>query len=151
MIVPVDGLRGIVARYGALEVRGEEIVSPRDWEARWIVKVAHPALPRPLRVNRDIASPLREALDACLALGDGYRIVQAGCHAVRAKRGNSAHLSVHAWGLAVDLNADANPRGLPMRKDLPDGWIREFESRGWVWGGRFPTPDPMHFQVVRGY
>jgi hypothetical protein len=52
---------------------------------------------------------------------------------------------LHAWGLAVDLNARANPFGGRSRQD--PRLVRIMERHGFSWGGDFPTrPDPMHFE-----
>jgi D-alanyl-D-alanine carboxypeptidase len=55
-----------------------------------------------------------------------------------------ATLSRHAWGLAVDLNASDNPYGGPSRQD--PRLVEIMEAHGFVFGGRWPTPDPMHFE-----
>ena len=101
-------------------------------------------------LNKDIENPLRDALTACLALNDGYCIQHLGCFAPRAKRGHPDQMSLHSWGIAVDINADQNPRGNPMVRDIPDAWVHAFEAVGWTWGGRFPTADPMHLQFASG-
>jgi D-alanyl-D-alanine carboxypeptidase-like protein len=68
----------------------------------------------------------------------------AGCYAPRRIRPGGA-LSLHAWGLAVDLNARANPFGGRSRQDRR--LVRVMERHGFTWGGEFPTtPDPMHFE-----
>jgi hypothetical protein len=68
----------------------------------------------------------------------------AGCYAPRRIRPGGA-LSLHAWGLAVDLNARANPFGGRSRQDRR--LVRVMERHGFTWGGDFPTtPDPMHFE-----
>jgi hypothetical protein len=68
----------------------------------------------------------------------------AGCYAPRRIRPGGA-LSLHAWGLAVDLNAQANPAGGRSRQDRR--LVRVMERHGFTWGGDFPTlPDPMHFE-----
>lgn len=68
----------------------------------------------------------------------------AGCFAPRRIRPGGA-LSLHAWGLAVDLNARANPFGGRSRQD--PRLVRIMERHGFSWGGDFPTrPDPMHFE-----
>lgn len=145
------GLQGILDRYGAITVQNGQIVAPHGWEARWMTRFQHRLIPGTLYVNRDIVQPLADALDACAATGVAYQIRQIGCFAPRAKRGNAAQLSVHSWGLAVDINPDANPRGAPLRTDIPPAWIEAFKRRGWVWGGDFRTPDTMHLQYLDGY
>ena len=68
----------------------------------------------------------------------------AGCYAPRRIRPGGS-LSLHAWGLAVDLNARANPFGGRSRQDRR--LVRVMERHGFTWGGGFPTtPDPMHFE-----
>jgi hypothetical protein len=62
--------------------------------------------------------------------------------------------SFHSYGLAVDVNAEANPNGAPGdgrsgRGVIPAGAARSLASRfGMLWGGDFRgTPDPMHFEI----
>jgi hypothetical protein len=68
----------------------------------------------------------------------------AGCYAPRRIQ-PSGTLSLHAWGLAVDLNAASNPLGGDSNQD--PRLVRTMERHGFSWGGDFPTvPDPMHFE-----
>jgi D-alanyl-D-alanine carboxypeptidase len=68
----------------------------------------------------------------------------AGCYAPRRIQ-PSGTLSLHAWGLAVDLNAAANPVGGDSNQD--PRLVRTMERHGFYWGGDFPTVrDPMHFE-----
>jgi hypothetical protein len=64
--------------------------------------------------------------------------------------------SLHAYGLAIDLNPSVNPFDCPMRTDMPESFIRRMEGirangkQALQWGGRWPCenpPDPMHFQI----
>jgi D-alanyl-D-alanine carboxypeptidase len=56
-------------------------------------------------------------------------------------------LSVHAWGIAIDLNAASNKPG--SRGDMDERVIKIFCEHGFYWGGNFG--DPMHFQFAVGY
>jgi D-alanyl-D-alanine carboxypeptidase len=68
----------------------------------------------------------------------------AGCYAPRRIQ-PSGTLSLHAWGLAVDLNAASNPLGGESSQD--PRLVRSMERHGFYWGGDFATvPDPMHFE-----
>jgi D-alanyl-D-alanine carboxypeptidase-like protein len=68
----------------------------------------------------------------------------AGCYAPRRIQPRG-QLSLHAWGLAVDLNASRNPFRGRSRQDRR--LVRIMERHGFTWGGRWPTrPDPMHFE-----
>lgn len=59
-------------------------------------------------------------------------------------------LSLHSFGIAIDWDADHNPRGKPMKKTLPDWWYDIWKAHGWSDGRHFPTPDPMHVQFATG-
>jgi hypothetical protein len=69
----------------------------------------------------------------------------AGCYAPRRIQPRG-QLSLHAWGLAVDLNASRNPFRGASHQD--PRLVRVMEKHGFTWGGRWPTrPDPMHFEL----
>lgn len=60
----------------------------------------------------------------------------------------SPRLSQHAFGNAIDLNWDVNPRG-SAKHNLPEN-VGDIASKyGLVWGGTFSNPDPMHFEAGR--
>lgn len=68
----------------------------------------------------------------------------------RLKRGGSTY-SVHAWGAAIDLDADDNAfrDSWPMRADMPLEIMEEFSREGWLSAGAFWGYDAMHFQATR--
>ena len=151
---PPIGLTQLLARFGDIDVRMGQVVTP-GWESDNMMVAIAPWMPRGrLYVNKHVWPALNAALTACVALGDGYQLRTLGCFAPRPKRVNG-DLSTHSWGIAVDINADTNPlapaAGSPVVKDIPDAWIAEFQKRGFTWGGNFSRPDPMHFQFVSGY
>lgn len=66
--------------------------------------------------------------------------------------------SLHAYGIALDINPSRNPRlpnpDAPMQTDLPGELVVAIESiyasngrQVFYWGGHFGHPDPMHFQL----
>ena len=87
----------------------------------------------------------------CSARGLGRLVDRgdyAGCYAPR-RIPTSGSLSLHALGLAVDLNASTN--GQYSRGDQDPRLVRIMERHGFTWGGRWPTaPDPMHFEWQGG-
>jgi hypothetical protein len=94
-----------------------------------------------------VLPPLRAAMGE-LARRRLARLVDpgdyAGCYAPRRIRPGGP-LSLHAWGLAVDLNASRNPFGGRSRQD--PRLVRIMERHGFTWGGDWPTArDPMHFE-----
>jgi hypothetical protein len=60
--------------------------------------------------------------------------------------------SVHALGIAFDVNCRELSFGrfVDLRQDHELGRIVQiFRQNGFIWGGDFSRPDPMHFQVYR--
>jgi hypothetical protein len=118
------------------------------WVAEHVVTVRVPLLGR-VTCHRDVIEPLTTALGAIDAAGHGDRIDPsryAGCFTPRRIRVDGTRLSHHAWGIAVDVNVDLS---LPGGGEVPhDAVIRAFEDAGFVWGGRFLTPDNHHFEFV---
>jgi hypothetical protein len=73
----------------------------------------------------------------------------SGSFNYRAKRGSSS-LSMHAYGAAIDFDADRNGFGdrtphFAGAKPVLDA----FAAEGWVWGGTWSKPDGMHWQAAR--
>jgi hypothetical protein len=73
-----------------------------------------------------------------------------GCYNYRVKRGGNS-LSTHAWGVAIDLDADDNSfkDSWPMQSDMPLEIMEEFAKEGWLSAGAFWGYDAMHFQCTR--
>jgi len=65
----------------------------------------------------------------------------------------SSNRSLHAYAIAVDLNPSVNPFGSPLRHDYPAAFITDVEAirfggkQAFTWGGRWNTPDAMHWQL----
>lgn len=118
------------------------------WVAEHVVTARVPLLGR-VTCHRDVIEPLSTALREIDAAGHGDRIDPsryAGCFNPRRIRVDGTRLSHHAWGIAVDVNVDLS---LPGGGEVPhDAVIRAFEDAGFVWGGRFLTPDNHHFEFV---
>ena len=148
---PAHGLADLQARFGKLTVVNGQITSPLHWESANMLTVTDlPGVGHKLYVNKYMVGPLRAALAAALSACPGYAIRTIGCFNPRPKRVNG-DLSVHSWGLAIDINADTNPMHRPMITDMPDAFVKAFTDQGFTWGGHFATPDPMHYQYVSGY
>jgi hypothetical protein len=160
-VTPPNGLAGLEARYGKLLLGpdprngGLKIISPIGWEAKWMkVSTGLPGLPDDRRIflNVDLEQPLRNALAAALSVSPGYAIRTLGCFNPRYKRVNAGAVSVHAYGLAVDINAAQNPMGDELVTDMPQAFIEAFKAEGFTWGGEFSgKKDAMHFQWCAGY
>lgn len=68
-----------------------------------------------------------------------------GCFNVRKKRGLLS-LSLHSWGIAIDVNAAWN--GLGKTPTLSAGFVKCFTDAGFEWGGTWQRKDGMHFQLA---
>ena len=60
------------------------------------------------------------------------------------QRASQRECSNHAFGLAIDVNALANPLG--GKGDMPAEVVEEWKREGGAWGGGWSRPDPMHFE-----
>lgn len=160
MTIAPAGLEEVKAFYGDPTgfIREDGTISP-FWELR-MVSVE---LPRPLplgwdhtktaravRVNEAIAAEVAQAFREL----DKHRlwdflVTYDGGYCWRTMRGSTSRLSMHAFGGALDFNASTNQMGTVgnMAPEL----VEFFEARGWVWGGSWKRPDPMHFQLARNY
>lgn len=97
--------------------------------------------------NRGAVLPLRAAV-ALARAWSGYVPREVQTYACRRIAGSSTW-SHHAWALAVDFDPADNAYGRDPAGTLVGShpeFIRAFERVGFVWGGRWSTPDPMHFE-----
>jgi hypothetical protein len=70
-----------------------------------------------------------------------------GCYVSRTIMWDPANPpSMHAWGLAIDLNVATNPYGRAPHQD--PRVVAIFERWGFAWGGRWKIPDGMHFELA---
>lgn len=68
-----------------------------------------------------------------------------GAYNKRLVRGSSTKWSNHAFGAAIDIDAQEN--GFNSAGTMPDFVVGAFERQGARWGGRYRTrKDPMHFE-----
>lgn len=97
-----------------------------------------------------------KALNAVLIDWD-YRTRRADTGAYNCRQiTGGTNYSLHAYGIAVDLNWNTNPYGRTLVTDMPIGMIEAIEGirtaggvQVWRWGGRYSNnKDAMHFEVV---
>ena len=80
--------------------------------------------------------------------------VFSGTWNIRPMRGGH-NMSMHAWGLAIDIAAPYNALGKkPCYNKLSftddSEIVKAFKAEGWVWGGDWDSRfDTMHFQAAR--
>lgn len=117
------------------------------WDIPQSINDAIPALPNRIYCNKLMVQPLEMAFRVLIRNGLHTEIkTWDGCFNVRQKRGLSS-LSLHSWGMAVDINAAWN--GLGKVPTFSENFVRCFEAAGFDWGGRWKMPrtDGMHFQL----
>ena len=119
-------------------------VDPAWYDAHIITKSV-PLLGQ-VTCNTKLFPALIGALTDVQAAGLGGEIhVYSGCYAARTvARSPTAPPSQHAYGAAIDINAPENPYGATPTMDLRI--VRIFQRWGFLWGGKFLTPDGMHFE-----
>jgi hypothetical protein len=55
-------------------------------------------------------------------------------------------LSLHTWGIALDLNVRGNQRG--TAGEIDPRVVETFKRWGFAWGGDWSFTDPMHFELA---
>ena len=97
-----------------------------------------------VKLHKDLKIPLLKALNCVNKNGYLNQIkTYDGGYCYRNIR-KTGQLSLHARGRAVDFNARWNRYG--RKPTLHPTIVHCFEVHGFVWGGRWKTPDGMHFQ-----
>ncbi len=88
-----------------------------------------------------LAEVVRNGLESAIHPGE-----YAGCYYPRyINRTASYGLSLHSWGIAVDLNVPGNQRGTVGEMDRRV--VEIFKRWGFAWGGDWNYTDPMHFEM----
>ena len=157
---PPHGITEVRRIFGDISVSaGGVIIGPTHWESANMASVDFPDAPHALYCNTKVAPMIRELFRRWALVGT-YELKRIGCFNPRAKRSSPDQLSLHSWGVAIDVNADENPplrirtqSDLSLRKkSIPDEYIEVAREIGWVWGGDFRSYwDPMHFQWASGF
>jgi len=69
-----------------------------------------------------------------------------GCYVPRFMERDPSHpISLHTWGIAIDLDAATNQRG--TRGTMDPRIVQIFKRWGFRWGGDWSWTDPMHFEL----
>lgn len=102
-------------------------------------------IPKRLYCNKDLIGPLSNAFKSLIATGKVSELkTWDGCFNIRKKRGLSS-MSLHSWGIAIDVNAAWN--GLGKEPALSSEFVKCFTDNGFDWGGTWSRKDGMHFQL----
>lgn len=115
------------------------------WDIPVAINIAIPTLPNLLYCNNLIRAPLELAFRNVIARKlTGQIRTFDGCYKVRNKTGQKS-LSLHCWGVAVDINAAWNRYN--AKPTMSPELVKCFTDAGFDWGGTWSKPDGMHFQL----
>lgn len=102
-------------------------------------------IPKKLYCNKEMIGPLMQAFSNIIDRGLINELkTWDGCFNVRKKRGLNS-LSLHSWGIAIDINAAWN--GLGKTPTMSAKLVKCFTDCGFEWGGTWTRKDGMHFQL----
>ncbi|HEU4515439.1 MAG TPA: M15 family metallopeptidase [Nocardioidaceae bacterium] len=103
-----------------------------------------------VQCHKAMLPQLRGALREVVARGLADEVhpeEYGGCYVPRfIGRDPKQGLSLHTWGIAVDLNVPGNQRGVAgeINRDV----VAIFKRWGFAWGGDWAWTDPMHFELA---
>ncbi len=128
---------------------GSVVPDPR-WVASYIRTESVPIIGA-VTCNKVMIPQLRAALQELVDRGLRNLIhpgEYGGCYVPRFIGHDPAQgLSLHTWGIAIDLNVPGNQRGTKGQMDPQV--VEVFNRWGFNWGGTWGYTDPMHFELGR--
>lgn len=149
-------------KWGDPLTRGDEGKYMVMWDVPAELEIG--VIPKRLYCNKAIIEPLSKAFknlidrglvnelktfDGCfnIRIIRGYekkydQLIKAGKYDEAAKL-----ISLHAWGVAIDVNAAWN--GLGKVPTLSAAFVKCFTDAGFDWGGNWTRKDGMHFQLSK--
>ena len=114
-------------------------------------------IPKRIFCNKDMIGPLSQAFKNLIDRGFVKELkTWDGCFNIRNKRGLQS-MSLHSWGIAIDMNASDNALGKTReelirlgRKPFSDGFLQCFRDAGFDCGADWSKrPDFMHVQLAK--
>jgi hypothetical protein len=122
------------------------IVPDARWVRQNIVTEQVPLLGA-ITCHRLMFPQLRGALNDVVKAGLGASVRNfSGCYVPRFMEHDPTHpVSLHTWGIAIDIDAPHNARG--TRGSIDPRVVAIFKSWGFRWGGDWDWTDPMHFEL----
>ncbi|WP_436793676.1 M15 family metallopeptidase [Actinospongicola halichondriae] len=146
-VEPQALVKRVFGEFTFRDTSGRDVQIDPAWVSANIVTTTVPLLGR-IRCHRTIIPMVRAAMEDLERSGRGDTVQAenyAGCQYARRIAPGSG-LSRHSWGLALDLNIGADPRGTFASQD--PALVEAMTSRGFSWGGEWEYPDPGHYEFV---
>ncbi|MCW2715144.1 MAG: family peptidase [Frankiales bacterium] len=117
-----------------------------DWVAQNIATQTLPIMGA-VTCHRLMLPQLRGALEDVVKAGLASTLhTYDGCYVPRfIERNPENSISLHTWGIAIDMDAATNYRGITgtMHPEV----VAIFKRWGFRWGGDWKFTDPMHFEL----
>ena len=130
-----------LAKYGDPNLQKAMVL----WDVPGYMEIG--VIPKRIYCNRDMVEPLSKAFHNLIQTGHVNELkTWDGCFNIRKKRG-LASMSLHSWGIAIDVNAFEN--GLNQTPKLSAGFVKCFTDAGFDWGGIWKRKDGMHFELSK--
>jgi hypothetical protein len=118
------------------------------WDVPDVINKKIPTIPNKIYCNKDLVAPLEAAFWNLINRGLYLDLVTwDGCFNIRKQRGSLLSMSLHSWGVAIDVNAAWN--GLGKTPQLTPAFVKAFKDAGFDWGGDWKRKDGMHFQLAK--
>jgi hypothetical protein len=131
-----------VKKYGQPDAANPNMVL---WDVPTELEIG--VIPKRIYCNKDLVRPLGQAFKNLIQTGKVSELkTWDGCFNIRKKRGATS-MSLHSWGIAVDVNAFEN--GLGDEPVLSKEFVKCFTDAGFDWGGTWKRKDGMHFQLSK--
>lgn len=129
-----------LAKYGEPELERFMVI----WNVPSELEIG--VIPKRIYCNRDMVAPLTQAFKNLINRGKVSELkTWDGCFNIRKKRGLNS-LSLHSWGIAIDVNAAWN--ALNAQPTLSPEFVKCFTDAGFEWGGTWTRKDGMHFELA---
>src|SRR5512143_336902 len=148
---PHDDTESLTAFYGRPGTQSNLVLVKPPW------RMTYEGRPiKGVQIHRKCAESLKRVFDDIAEQVDNDwsqlppgAVKFSGSYNYRRIRGSS-RVSTHAFGAAVDLDAEDNPMNSRGDKGtMSPIVINAFKREGWFWGGDFKSrKDPMHFQAA---
>ncbi|MFZ0014362.1 MAG: M15 family metallopeptidase [Acidimicrobiia bacterium] len=148
-VLPQIFIKAALGEFSYPADSGPELTQDRDFVNSNIVTTEVPVLGR-VTCHRVVVEMLIGAMDQLEAEGLSDAIDPgefAGCwnpRFIRTITGTPTGVSRHSWGAALDINAASN--GLGTRGSQDRRLVEIMKEWGFLWGGDWAVPDPMHFE-----
>lgn len=125
------------------------------WDVPGFLEIG--VIPKKIYCNRDLIQPLSRAFQELIRTGHVNELkTWDGCFNIRKKRGGST-MSLHSWGIAIDMNCSSNSLGKTYQQlisegktPFSEGFLQCFRNSGFDCGADWlKRPDRMHFQLSK--